>query len=230
MTKIEAKAIDRINAKGLLLVYPIKNQREPASLWSEFYPRSPMDWSWDFDADGRVSRMWSLMKTLSDSGEVVYSKWYRGRATFFSKELFKSLLAVTEPWVQERWPSAASEIFDVLSSDSPLSTKIIKKEAGLAGKDYASEFDRNMRFLYQRFLIVTFGEVDDGAFPSSAVGTTELLFESLWEEAKRLDRKQAWKIVNTYLPAKSVTRKFFDKIFPDLDVNTSKHRHPVGEL
>lgn len=215
MTKIEAKAIDKINARGLLLVYPVKNQSEPASLWSEFYPRTPMNWSWDSDADGRVSRMWSLMKTLSESGKVVYTKWYRGRATFFSQHLFTNLLAVTRPWEQSQWPRASSDIYEVLSSDSPISTKILKKHTGLVGKDFAAEFDRSMRFLYQNFLVVTYGEVDDGAFPSAAVGTTELLFESLWEEAKRTDRATALHVLNKYLPAGSATRKFFDKISPD---------------
>lgn len=215
MTKIEAKAIDRINTKGVLLVYPIKNQPEPASLWSEFYPRSKMDWSWDSDADGRVSQMWGLMKSLSDSGHVVYSKWYRGRATFFSKELFANLLALTRPSTSGRWPSSASDIFEVLSSDSPQSTKVLKRATGLTGKDFSAEFDRSMRFLYQNFLLVTFGEVDDGAFPSAAVGTTPLLFESVWEKSKGIPRDQALKVVNSYLPPQSAVGKFFDKLHPE---------------
>ncbi len=213
MTKLEAKAIERINAKGLLLVYPIKNQDAPSSLWSEFYPRSKMDWSWDSDADGRVSQMWSLMKKLSDSGSVVYSKWYRGRATFFSKQLFTHLLAIAHRSGRARMPSAASDIYDILSSDSPQSTKVLKRAAGLTGKDFAAEFERSMRYLYQNFLIVTFGEVDDGAFPSSAVGTTELLFEPLWEDAKRLSVDEAWSVVEKFLPSGSVTRKFLEKTF-----------------
>ena len=40
-----------------------------------------------------------------------------------------------------------------------------------------------MRELWERLLIVGVGEVDDGAFPSLAVGATEVLFEELWEQA-----------------------------------------------
>jgi hypothetical protein len=43
-----------------------------------------------------------------------------------------------------------------------------------------------MKELWSRLLIVGFGEVDEGAFPSLAVGATRLLFEPLYEEAKEL--------------------------------------------
>ena len=85
-------AVSKINARGALLVFPINNKKEPASLWSEFYPKSKMRWEWDSDGDDRVGDLWALMKKLSDSREVVYSKWYQGRATFFSRKLFTALL------------------------------------------------------------------------------------------------------------------------------------------
>ncbi|MBS2027495.1 MAG: hypothetical protein JST54_06265 [Deltaproteobacteria bacterium] len=52
-----------------------------------------------------------------------------------------------------------------------------------------------MKALWTRLLIVGAGEVDDGAFPSLAIGSTALLFEDLWrarseanpEGMKRLD-------------------------------------------
>lgn len=213
MTKIELKAIQKINDKGILLVYPIKNQSEPASLWSEFYPRTKMDWSWDSDSDNRVGHMWMLMKRLSDSGHVVYSKWYKGRATFFSKELFKSLLVLARAANESKsWPHSANSIYEVLSSDSPLSTKVLKKQTELVGKDLAAEFDRSMRFLYQHFLIVGFGEVDDGAFPSSSVGASELLFEDLWNESRKIPLTKAHAVVNKYMPEESLARAFLNKV------------------
>jgi hypothetical protein len=78
------KAIDVINKKGILLVFPINNRKEPDSLWSQFYPRSKMDWSWDEDGDDRVAKMWSLMKRLSDCREVVVSR----ACYFFFKKTF----------------------------------------------------------------------------------------------------------------------------------------------
>lgn len=78
------KAIDTINQQGILLTFPIDNKKEPNSLWAQFYPKKKMIWKWDETGDNKVGEMWMLMKKLSDCKEVVYSKWYRGRATFFS--------------------------------------------------------------------------------------------------------------------------------------------------
>jgi hypothetical protein len=89
----EKKALEAINKNRILLVYPIKNQKEPASLWSVLYPRSEMVWEWDAGADGRVSSLWILREELSRSGKVIYAKWYQNRATFFSHEAFVNMAA-----------------------------------------------------------------------------------------------------------------------------------------
>lgn len=212
MKKIKSEAaIERINEKGILLVFPIKNQSEPASLWSEFYPRSTMSWNWDEDGDDRVMYLWATMKKLSNCGDVVYSKWYKGRATFFSKELFVHLLAYTRTWRESSaWNTASRDILDLLENDSPLSTKFIKKYTGLVGKDFSAEYDRSMRFLFQRFLILSFGEVEDGAFPSSALGATSLLFEELWLQSQLISPSDAKAAVDRYMPPDSTTRKFLE--------------------
>lgn len=215
MTQAYKKAIDIINEKGVLLVYPVNNRPDPASLWSQFYPKREMTWAWDGDADGRVSRMWILMKKLSESGDVVYSKWYKGRATFFSKKVFTALLALRHhtKGKTEAWPYSSRLLFDVLLADSPISTKLLKKQSDLVGKDMAREFDRSMRFLYENFHVVVFGEVDDGAFPSSAVGATRLLFEREWRESKNLSLKEATAILSPYFPVDSAFGKFLIKSF-----------------
>src|SRR5678809_327356 len=90
-----SSAITSIRQHGALLVFPINNQEQPHSLWAEFFPTSRMVWDWNEDSDHRVGDMWQLMKRLSDCREVVYSKWYQGRATFFSHELFTAMLSLT---------------------------------------------------------------------------------------------------------------------------------------
>ncbi len=55
------------------------------------------------------------------------------------------------------------------------------------------------------------GEVDDGAFPSLAVGSTQLLFEDLWLAAKDMKSAKAQKLVDQFMPIGSLVRKFFDK-------------------
>ena len=95
----QKSAISKINKKGVLLVFPINNKPESVSLpslWSEFFPKTKMKWEWDEKGDNYVFELWSLMKHLSASGEVVYSKWYQGRATFFSKELFTAMLCLNQ--------------------------------------------------------------------------------------------------------------------------------------
>ncbi|MBC7457894.1 MAG: hypothetical protein H7235_06425 [Bdellovibrionaceae bacterium] len=205
-------AISKINACGILLVFPINNNKEPLSLWSKFFPRTPMRWEWNEDGDNRVGEMWSLMKKLSDSTTVVYSKWYQGRATFFSRELFTALVCVslfyfTDPEVSR----TGRDLLECLESDSPLSTKELKKLTELRGKENEKFYNRAMKELFSKFLIVAFGEVDDGAFPSLAEGPTRILYEDIFNQAREMKKAQAQKIINRFMPEGSLFRKYLDK-------------------
>lgn len=204
-------AVKHINDKGILLVFPINNRPEPLSIWSCFYPKQKMIWEWNEDSDDRIGDMWLLMKKLSDGKEVVYSKWFQGRATFFSRDLFRALLAI---YVSDQAPEVARSsmnLLEALESDSPLSTKQLKKLTDLQGRDNEAEYNRGLKTLFQRFLVIGFGEVDDGAFPSLAVGATKVLYEDLWIESRQLKQAEAQKVVDKYMPLGSLTRKFLDK-------------------
>lgn len=170
-----------------------------------------MIWEWNEDSDDRIGDMWLLMKKLSDSRDVVYSKWYQGRATFFSRDLFRALLALYLPEDQVPLARTSMNLLECLESDSPLSTKQLKKLTDLQGRDNESEYNRGLKTLFQKFLIVGFGEVEDGAFPSLAVGATRILYEDLWIESRELSPKEAQVTVNKYMPLGSLTRKFLDK-------------------
>ena len=185
------KAIEAINRQGILLVFPVKNQIEPLSLWGELFPKKEMRWEWTDDGDNSVFMLWALMKELSAEGEVVYSKWYQNRATFFSRELFKNLLGWGRHNLNSTLSQSAQQILDELESNSPLSTKEIKDITGLKGKLLEPEYSRAIKDLFQRFLIVGFGEVEDGAFPSAALGATRLIFEDLWLESQDISQKNA---------------------------------------
>lgn len=199
------KACAAINKNGMLLVFPINNQKEPRSLWHEFYPRSEMRWVWDEDGDDRVMKMWSTMKKLSVDKRVVYSKWYQGRATFFSREVFAALRCYLSP-ERESLSRQAQELLEILESDSPLSTKQLKKMSELQGKDNASIYNKAMKMLFEQLWIVGFGEVDDGAFPSLAVGATSLLYEDLY--LTDLSKDQAQKILmNKFVRQPKVLKK-----------------------
>lgn len=205
-------AVKKINDRGALLVFPINNKKEPASLWSEFYPRTKMRWEWDEGGDNKVGDLWLLMKKLSDSRQVVYSKWYQGRATFFSRELFTALLKVTAPdFSGVTLSPVARQLYECLEEDSPLSTKQLKAITELRGKDNERFYNRGMKELFSQFLIVAYGEVDDGAFPSLAVGTTRHLFEDLVIEAEKLSLDQAQMTVDQFLPHENLFRKYLEK-------------------
>lgn len=187
MTK--AKAIQHIERHGMLLTYPLHNAKEPASLWSSFFPKSKMVWEWDNGADNRVAELWLLREELSRSGKVVYAKWFQGRATFFSRPVFAAALArlwfVREGQLGEL-SRPSQDLLSALELSSPLSTKELKAETDLKGRDNERDYEKGLKALWQRLLVVGFGEKDDGAFPSLLVGSTQLLFEDLWNEAQSM--------------------------------------------
>lgn len=217
-------AISRINKNGILLVFPINNRKLPKSLWSEFFPRSKMRWEWTEDSDDRIGDMWLLMKKLSDCRQVVYSKWYQGRATFFSRELFTAMLSIFKRTTDLHLglSGTARHLLETLESDSPLSTKELKKLTDLQGRFNESNYTRSMKELFSRFVIVAFGEVEDGAFPSLAVGSTRNLYEELWLEADQLAPESAEALVERFLPPGSPTRKYFDSVLKKLKLSAQE--------
>ena len=64
---------------------------------------------------------------------------------------------------------------------------------------------------FQKYLMVGYGEVDDGAFTSLAVGATKNLYEDLWNSAEKLNEAKAQAVVDKYLKKDSKFRKFFEK-------------------
>ncbi|PWU21194.1 MAG: hypothetical protein C5B49_03035 [Bdellovibrio sp.] len=216
----DALAIAKINTCGALLVFPIKNQKTPKSLWSEFFPRTPMRWEWDEHGDHRVSDLWHMMKRLSSSRNVVYSKWYQGRATFFSHRLFTAMLTLFHRRFEDKHALQAlspalspwaTKILEILENDAPLSTKELKRMTELQGRLNEGIYNQAMRELFKHLLIVGFGEVEDGAFPSLAVGPTAHLFEDLWNKAKTLTRDEAQATLDKFLPLGTPFRRQFDK-------------------
>lgn len=204
-------ALKKIEKQGILLVYPIQNRPEPRSLWSEFFPRTKMRWEWDSEgADNRVAKLWHLREEISSSGKAVYAKWFQGRATFFSKEIFPALFALLQ--VHESALSApARQILKVLEEDSPLSTKELKKRSHLSGAAFERTYEKALKELWNALLIVGYGEVDDGAFPSLAIGSTRVLFDGLCAKAESLDLGEAEALVEKKIGKDSVVFKYFLK-------------------
>jgi len=214
---VKKRAKKLIDERGILLVYPIANKVEPPSLWHALWPNSQMDWSWDNDADDRVAELWHLRARLAESHEVAYGKWFKGRATFFSLPVFHAMLAriceAGDPFAD--LPRAAHDILALLRERSPLSTKLLRQEAGLRGKAHDRAFNQAMKILWSRLLLVGVGEVEDGAFPSLAVGATELLFEDLWLSRSKVS---------------AASRKALDEALSRSKAFAKEHDRVVGEV
>lgn len=207
----EERAIQAIEQHGLVLVYPHGNRKQPLSLWSVLHPRSEMRWAWDAEADPRVALLWQLRERLARSRRVVYGKWYRGRAVFFSHALFVAMLAELAPW-QVRLEPESREILRLLEEDSPQSSKQLRASAGLRGKASERIWTRATTRLWELLLIVGTGEVDDGAFPSLLMGATRSVFEELWERARREADGRHRALLAEKLPTGSPFAKFFGEV------------------
>jgi len=209
------RSIDEIESKGITLVFPAKNRSDVFSLWKTFYPRTPLRWEWSDDGDDKVFKMWQLMKELSDCEQVVYSKWYQGRATFFSRSLFSALLRFSQdqPKAFIDQPEGVRALMDCLEEDSPLSTKELKARSGLKGQSFAAVYNRSIKWCFLRFLVVGFGEVEDGAFPSLLIGSTRLIYEDLVHQAGEMSQEESLKIIDRYMPKGSSFRRQLDRIF-----------------
>lgn len=213
----KTSGVEAIQKHGILLVFPIQNRKEPASLWSSFYPRTAMRWEWDDGADGRVADLWHLREELSRSGKVVYAKWFKNRATFFSPDCFRWVRAVLKGQPGFSAPSAdARRIFGIIGDNSPSSMKEVKKAAksqhGLAGP----VVEKSMADLWQRLWITGYGEVDDGAFPSLAVGTSEQLFEKWCDESDGLSAEEGRRKLEKKLGAENLFLKELDRVVKKL--------------
>lgn len=207
------KAIEAINQQGCLLVFPMNNRKEPPSIWSALYPRSEMRWEWDQEGDARVADLWHLREELSRSRQVIYAKWYQGRATFFSEEVFVNLLSYLQSAerVQHLGPSSR-EALESFLMDSPQSTKMIKENLGWQGKMMESHFNRAMKPLWNYLLLVAFGEVQDSSFPSLNIAATQNLFEELWLRALAIQPPAAEKRLLEILGERSLFLKQAIKI------------------
>lgn len=220
-------AVRHIEKKGILLVFPQENRRDPASLWYELHPRTKMRWEWDEDGDQKVADLWHMRERLSLSNKVVYTKWFRGRATLMSFDVFCSILRLSNPELPDvrGLTFTSREVLDLLEEDSPLSTKQLKRATGLQGRESETAYTRALKELWERLLIAGYGEVDEGAFPSLAVGATKTIFEPLWNRAIEMSETEARDI----LAGKLVPGSAFEKFWKSLEKKNAKRRESEDE-
>ena len=195
---------DAILHRGALLIFPVQNKKEPPSVWAEFFPKTEMKWEWDDSADNRVVQLWHIKTELPSTGKVIYTKWYQNKATALAPDVWSALAAILSPPGSEKegLSREARTLLDVLESDSPLSSKVLKKTAGMSGAQ-SKHYDRGMRELWARCLVVALGEVDDGAFPSLEIGASSVVQESLWRKSRSLSVTEAVQLLQKRLGKES---------------------------
>jgi hypothetical protein len=214
MHKHYKKAVAAINEHHVQLVYPIQNAREPRSLWHSLHPRSVMKWDWSEHADPRIVDLWHLKDDLCHGRDVVYAKWFRGRATFFSREIFVPMLGLLGTTRSEaaRHDVHARRIHEELLDNSPQTPKLVRQAADLSESDKRGDYERGVKLLWEQLLIVGTGEVDEGQFPALAMGATRHIFEDLWDAASSIDPRDAEERCRKLLPADSPFSKFFHRL------------------
>jgi hypothetical protein len=207
------KIIKAIEEHGCLLVYPLDNRKEPMSIWSALYPRTQMRWEWDQDGDNRVAELWVLREELSRSREVIYSKWFRGRATFFSKEVFIHLLAFLGS-AQNKIDlgPASQEALDLLLMDSPQSTPVLKENLGLRGRLLEGQYNRALKPLWNYLFLVGYGEVADSSFPSLNIAASATMFEEQWLASQQIPQEKAEAWLDKKLGGENLFLKFARKL------------------
>ena len=91
-------------------------------------------------------------------------------------------------------------------------TKILRAEAGLRGRDNERVWMRSLDELWQHLLIVGTGEAEDGTFPSLEVGATRWIFEDLWDDAAKADKSRAEALIDARLGQSPSFLRHFRKI------------------
>lgn len=208
-----ARAVKAINKHHILLVYPIKNAPEPQSLWSILHQGVEMHWDWSEHADRRIEKMWHLKDELCEHRDVVYAKWFRGRATFFSKEIFPAFLRVlgTTQFDEVLQSRDGDAIYQQLLDNSPQTPSMLKEAVEMESEHNRARFDKAMNVLWKRLFIVGTGEVDEGQFPALAAGATRHMFEDLWDEAEEMTLADAQDLIAKNLSPDSLFLKFLQR-------------------
>ncbi len=177
-----------------------------------------MRWDWSEDSQDKVPALWHMRERLSRSRKVVYVKWFQGRATFFSLDVFTALLScyasLPDPLIG--LDLGARRVYLTLLEDSPLPTKELRELSGFSGRAREAEFQRALRALWNRALIVGYGEVEEGGFPSLAIGCSRHLFEDQWDRAKVMTVGEREQTIGRVFPADSPFLKAYRKVTASL--------------
>jgi hypothetical protein len=144
---------------------------------------------------------------------VVYTKWFQGRATFFSRPVFTALLRLLDAsGSEDELSGGAAALYGLLLEDTPQTPKPLRAALGWEGRTRETLWSRALRELWQRLLVVGFGETEEGSFPALAIGATRHLFEDLWNEALTLDEDAARAVADQALKPGTAFHKHYVRL------------------
>lgn len=202
------QAIDFVNQRGFLFLWPIKDVDLP-SLWTAMAGDRPV--ADDHDDPGHIS--WSWKDQLLDQRVWYYARILKRKNTFISLELAPYFYALTpnygspeddfyDQYQQGQLPLETKLIFEALLKEGPLDTLSLRKAAHLTGKDSGFAHALDLLQVDMRALPVSISEAGRWHY-AFVYDLTHRYFPELADRARAISESQARKILVT---------KYFDSV------------------
>ena len=181
-----AYAVRFIDAVGFCLLFPVKNVLLP-SLYYAMTRRIPITW------DKYTVKLWEWKDELPRRRRALYTKYFRGRGTFFSRAMLANFLALRGGSARiaghETFYSAgkvshdARTLWQTLAEHGPLATLELRHACKLDSKAGNTRFKKAILELQCLLVVTHFGaEQETAAWASNRL---ELVARAFPEEAQQ---------------------------------------------
>lgn len=196
--KTRKEAIEFVNQRGFIFLYPIKNIVLP-SLWSAVAGDRPV--ADKHDDPGHVT--WGWKDASLGEHHWYYAKVLRKRATMISMDIAPYFYALSENYgspeddyltlyEQGRLTQEAKAVYEALLDNGPLNTLALRRKARLNSRESDSRFNRAMTALQTDFKVVPIGVAQAGAWNYAFVyEITARHYPELPELARTISETQA---------------------------------------
>jgi hypothetical protein len=166
----EEDAVAFISEVGFCFVFSAEGSPLP-TLWDAIAGSATHSSGYSDRAAGLA---WEWKDSLPIARRCFYGRLLRNRPVLLSLEMFPSFYAVSgnygdpdqyqEDYADGKLSYAAYRIYDTLFHEGPLPTSILRRKAGIAGKERAGEFDRAIVELQRGMKIAKVGISDANAW------------------------------------------------------------------
>jgi hypothetical protein len=167
--KTMSRASSFVEDVGFALLFPKPTLSLP-SLW-ELVRDDPRDDGWGPD----LARLWTWKDELPARRLAWYGRFLRGQPSLLAPELLADLYPERAPL---RLSPDARHLVDILRTDGPQPTAVLRIAAGMAGKQGSARFSRTVSQLGRALLVTHCGvEATGSGWPSAVLDLTERVFE-----------------------------------------------------